>query len=294
MKKLALISMAVLLVGSLAIGCAPDEEDGAADADNFGGEIVGIDAGAGVMEATENAIETYDSLSDFELIESSDAAMVAELDSHYQDEEWIAVTGWTPHWKFGEYDLKFLDDPENVYGEEETINALVREGLEEDAPDAHAFFDNYFMTDEEISGVMTKIQETGDELGSAEEWVEDNMDVVEEWIPEDADGEGQEISIGYIEWECAIAQSHTAQYVLQEHMNYDVELVMADAGPIYSDIASGDTDAMVASWQPVTQASYIEEYGDDLEDLGPVYEGARIGLVVPEYVDIDSIEDIEG
>ena len=290
MKRLVLISLAVLIVGSLAIGCAPDEEEGE---EGFGGEIVGIDAGAGVMEATESAIDTYDNLADFDLVESSDAAMVAELDSHYQDEEWVAVTGWTPHWKFAEYDLKFLEDPEGVYGDEETINALVREGLGDDEPVAHEFFDEYFMTDDEISEVMELINETGDEEGSAEEWVEDNMDVVEEWLPED-DGGGETIELGYIEWECAIAQSYTAQYILEEHVGYEVDIISADAGPIYSDIASGDTDAMVASWQPITQASYIEEYGDDLEDLGPVYEGARIGMVVPEYVDIDSIEDIEG
>jgi glycine betaine/proline transport system substrate-binding protein len=50
---------------------------------------------------------------------------------------------------------------------------------------------------------------------------------------------------------------------------------------------------MVAGWFPNTHASQMEEYGDDYEDLGANLEGAITGLVVPEYMDIESIEDLE-
>ena len=39
---------------------------------------------------------------------------------------WLPVG---PHWKFGTFDLKFLEDPANVYGGEETINAFTRADL---------------------------------------------------------------------------------------------------------------------------------------------------------------------
>ena len=39
-------------------------------------------------------------------------------------------------------------------------------------------------------------------------------------------------------------------------------------------------------WLPVTHADYMEQYGDRLETLGTVYEHAKLGLVVPEYVTI--------
>ncbi|MBF0707155.1 glycine/betaine ABC transporter, partial [Alkalihalobacillus hwajinpoensis] len=41
-------------------------------------EIVGIEPGAGIMKATTSALEEYDSLKGWELIESSSAAMAAE------------------------------------------------------------------------------------------------------------------------------------------------------------------------------------------------------------------------
>ena len=53
------------------------------------------------------------------------------------------VTGWTPHWKFARWDLKFLDDPKKVYGEAETINTIVRQGLKEDMPEVYAVCDAF-------------------------------------------------------------------------------------------------------------------------------------------------------
>lgn len=36
----------------------------------------------------------------------------------------------------------------------------------------------------------------------------------------------------------------------------------------------------------------MDQYGDSIEFLGEVYEEARIGLVVPEYVTIQSISEL--
>ncbi|MYL61338.1 glycine/betaine ABC transporter, partial [Virgibacillus halodenitrificans] len=35
------------------------------------------------------------------------------------------------------------------------------------------------------------------------------------------------------------------------------------------------------------------KYSDQFDDLGANLEGAKIGLVVPSYMDIESIEDLE-
>lgn len=163
------------------------EVDSIEDLDEIGDdvdwEVTGIEPGAGIMGATETALETYDSLEDYSLIDSSDAAMTAELDTVYGNEEPIIVTGWTPHWKFGSYDLKFLEDPENVYGDAETINALTRSGLGEDMPQISEFMENFFLEEEQLHDLMARAEETGDEEGSAAEWAEENRDVVEGWLP---------------------------------------------------------------------------------------------------------------
>lgn len=45
-------------------------------------------------------------------------------------------------------------------------------------------------------------------------------------------------------------------------------------------------------WMPVTMEDYMKQYGDKLEVIGDIYDGARIGLVVPDYVTINSIEEL--
>ena len=39
--------------------------------------------------------------------------------------------GWTPHWMFDQFDLKFLDDPKKVYGDLEEIHAIAWKGFSE-------------------------------------------------------------------------------------------------------------------------------------------------------------------
>lgn len=53
------------------------------------------------------------------------------------------------------------------------------------------------------------------------------------------------------------------------------------------------TDAMVGAWLPSTHAEYYDTYKADPVDLGKNLHGTKNGLVVPDYVDIDSIEDLK-
>ncbi len=149
--------------------------------DKLGGRIVGIDPGAGLMSKTEKAIEDYGL--DLKLVEGSDATMIATLADAVKKEEWIVVTGWTPHWIFIQYDLKYLEDPKNVYGGEGTINTVVRTGLEEDMPDAYALLDAFHWTIKDVEGLMMKNRDkSSDPYENAGKWVEQNKEKVDEWL----------------------------------------------------------------------------------------------------------------
>ena len=62
---------------------------------------------------------------------------------------------------------------------------------------------------------------------------------------------------------------------------------------MWSAIADGSADASLAAWLPLTHATYAEKFDGDYEDLGVNMEGVKVGLVVPQYMDIDSIEDLK-
>ncbi len=149
--------------------------------DEFGGEITGIDPGAGIMAATEEAIEAYDL--DFNLLSGSDAAMTAALERAIDREEWIIVTGWTPHWKFGSYDLKYLEDPQLVYGDAEHIATIVTPDLQQRHPDVYHLLDNFYWTSEQIAEVMGYIEDGMDPMDAARTWISDNREVVNNWLP---------------------------------------------------------------------------------------------------------------
>jgi len=150
-------------------------------ADQFNNEIIGIEPGAGIMQATEDALEVY-GMDNMSLVESSDAAMQSALAEAYDAEEWVVVTGWTPHPKEGRHELKYLEDPELVYGEVEYVAAIVRENLQEDLPEVYEFLDNFYWEVEDFADLMEWNAE-GNEYENAQRWVEENRDLVEQWIP---------------------------------------------------------------------------------------------------------------
>lgn len=151
-------------------------------------EIVGIEPGSGIMDVTKKEILDAYSL-DMDLLNASGPAMVQTLGNAIAKDEWVVVTGWTPHYMFAEYDLKFLDDPQNIYGGAENIVSIGRSGMTQDHPDIAQLLDNMYLTDTqfgEIAGLISNDEEDTPYIDLAREWMADNEDVWSEWIPEDS------------------------------------------------------------------------------------------------------------
>lgn len=149
--------------------------------DQASSTITGIEPGAGIMSATETALEAYPNLANWNLLPSSSGAMTVALSQAIANEEEIVITGWSPHWKFASYDLKYLDDPEGVFGGEESINTFAREGLKDEKPEAHKVLDAFYWTTEDMEQVMLDINEGASPEDAAAKWVEENQDKVDEW-----------------------------------------------------------------------------------------------------------------
>lgn len=149
--------------------------------DQASSTITGIEPGAGIMSATETALEAYPNLANWNILPSSSGAMTVALSQAIANEEEIVITGWSPHWKFASYDLKYLDDPEGVFGGEESINTFAREGLKDEKPEAHKVLDAFYWTTEDMEQVMLDINEGASPEDAAAKWVEENQDKVDEW-----------------------------------------------------------------------------------------------------------------
>lgn len=297
-KMFGLGSAAVLALGLAACGSDEDSGNSSAGGDNSASvgesvdyKITGIDPGAGIMEATERALTDYE-LDKWSVTSGSGAAMTAALKRAYDAEEPIIITGWTPHWKFAKFDLKYLDDPKGSYGGEEQIHTIGRLGLAEDLPEAHQILSNFNWSEEDMGEVMVAIQEGEKEDVAAQNWIDANPDKVAEWTDGVDKVDGDKITLAYVAWDSEIASTNVVKLVLED-MGYDVTMTQVEAGPMFTAIADGNADATLAAWFPVTHATYAEKFDGKFEDLGVSMEGVKIGLVVPQYMDIDSIEDLK-
>lgn len=254
-------------------------------------KIIGIDPGAGLMKATEKALKEYD-LSDWELVEGSSAAMTAALTEAYKDKKPIIVTGWTPHWMFSKFEMKYLEDPKGVYGQEEQIHTIVRKGLKEEEPSAYAFLDRFEWKPSDMEKVMLEIANGKKPEEAAADWVKNNEELVNKWVEGIQPAEGKKLTLAYVAWDSEIASTNVVKTVLEQKLKYQVELSQVEAGPMWVGVANGDVDGMVAAWLPTTHADYFEKLGKDVVDLGPNLKGTKLGLAVPSYMDVNSIEDL--
>ncbi|MDH1263049.1 glycine betaine ABC transporter substrate-binding protein [Pseudomonas sp. GD03944] len=150
-------------------------------AKDFDGKITGIDAGAGVMRRTEDAIKEYD-LKSIKLMPSSGPAMATALTRAEKAKKPIVVTGWIPHWMFAQWKLRFLEDPKNVFGEAEHVDTVANPGLEAKAPDAAAFLKKLSWSAEEVGAVMLSIRDGVKPEDAAKDWIAKNPDRVAEWL----------------------------------------------------------------------------------------------------------------
>lgn len=244
------------------------------------------------MKATEKVLKDYE-LKDWELVEGSSAAMTAALTQAYKDKKPIIVTGWTPHWMFSKFEMKYLEDPKGVYGKDEQIHTVVRKGLKEEQPSAYAFLDKFSWTPADMEKVMLDIEGGKKPEEAAAEWVKANEATVSKWVEGVQPANGQKLTLAYVAWDSEIASTNVVKTVLEQKLNYKVELSQVEAGPMWVGVSNGDVDGMVAAWLPTTHADYMEKLGKDVEDLGPNLEGTKLGLAVPTYMDITSIEDLK-
>lgn len=145
----------------------------------FGGRIVGIDAGAGVMRKTDDAVKQYGL--DYTVMPSSGSAMTAELARDVNAKKPVVVTGWTPHWMFAKYKLRFLEDPKDVYGAAEHVDNVINPDLEKKAPPVVAFLKKFQWKPGEIDSVMLAIQNGAKPDAAADTWIAAHGDRVNDW-----------------------------------------------------------------------------------------------------------------
>src|SRR5699024_994783 len=78
-----------------------------------------------------------------------------------------------------------------------------------------------------------------------------------------------------------------------ENEGYDVKIMEAGVGAIYSSLASQDLDSYIDIWAPNLQSEHLEKYEGEIEVIGTLYKDTPIGIAVPKYMkNVNSIKDL--
>jgi len=118
-----------------------------------------------------------------QLVDGSDATMVAALKDAVSRKQPVVVAGWTPHWMWAAFKLKYLADPKGVFGGNETVNNVARKDLARDMPAVHDILARFKLTLPDEQGVMLQNQASGvDPAKTAAEWVKQHPEIVKTWV----------------------------------------------------------------------------------------------------------------
>ncbi|WP_275288416.1 ABC transporter substrate-binding protein [Halomonas elongata] len=154
--------------------------------ERFDGTILGIEAGTGINTAIGEAIdEDLADLGDWNLRESSTAAMLAQAEQKMRNGEWVTFVGWEPHWMNVSFDLVYLEDADDagVAEIESTVWTVVPDDLKDQDADVHRFMTQYVVdTADQNDWVHAYSHEERPADEVASEWIAANHDTVATWL----------------------------------------------------------------------------------------------------------------
>lgn len=150
-----------------------------ANADTFGGKIIGIEPGAGLMRDAASAVESYGL--DLQLVEGSTAAMTAALKSAYDRQEPIAVTIWEPSWMMQSFEMKYLADPKGVFPPPQSYYWIGQAGFSAENPAAREAIASVYVPLADITAINGAVSGGKTMDQAVADWIAAHEDLVTRW-----------------------------------------------------------------------------------------------------------------
>jgi len=164
-----------------------DFADIAKQKDALGAKIYGIEPGNDgnrliIDMVTNNKFD----LSGFEVVESSEQGMLAEVARAEQEGTPVVFLGWEPHPMNANFKLTYLTGGDDVFGPDfggATVYTNVRQGYVAECPNVGKFLQNLKFSLEMENQIMGKILNDGqDPETAATDWLKANPAAVEPWL----------------------------------------------------------------------------------------------------------------
>ncbi len=164
-----------------------DFADLSAHADKFSKEIYGIEPGAPANQNIQKIIgDSKFKLDGWKLVESSEQAMLAQVDRKNKDKAWVVFLAWAPHPMNTKLNIEYLSGGDDYFGPNfggAEVYTLGRTGWAAQCPNAATFFKNLVFTVDIENELMGKILDEGAEgPAAAKDWLKAHPEQIDEWL----------------------------------------------------------------------------------------------------------------
>jgi len=164
--------------------------------DQLDGKIYGIEPGNDGNRLILGMLEkgTFE-IKDFELVESSEQGMLAQVQRAVDRKEPIVFLGWEPHPMNANIEMAYLEGGDDVFGPNyggATVLTNVRQGYLQECPNVGKLLQNMVcslaMENEVMGAILNDSKEPG---AAAKEWLAAHPDVLDAWLDGVTTSDGQ-------------------------------------------------------------------------------------------------------
>jgi len=153
-------------------------------ADQFDKKLYGIGSGAPANLSLKEIIDKNEfDLGQWKLVESSEQAMLAQVDRAVKKNQFITFLGWTPHPMNVKLKMHYLTGGEKWFGSKGDVYTLTRKGYPQACPNAAKLLSNLKFSLEMENSIMAEVVDkktTFDQAAKA--WVKTHPELLEGWL----------------------------------------------------------------------------------------------------------------
>ncbi|MGE3740034.1 MAG: choline ABC transporter substrate-binding protein [Geminicoccaceae bacterium] len=160
--------------------------DVAANPDKFDREIYGIESGASANQNIEKIIADPEfGLDGWSLVESSEQAMLSQVDRAGRSGKWIVFLAWEPHPMNVKFPLTYLSGADKYFGElgSTTVRTVTRRSFAEECPNLAKLLRQVVFDVDTENRIMGAILDDGaDASDAAAAEIKANPDKLDQWL----------------------------------------------------------------------------------------------------------------
>lgn len=158
-------------------------EDMAAFKDQLDGQIYGIEPGNEGNTYLISLTEAGGPFEGFEVVESSEQGMLAEVQRHTEAGEPVVFLGWEPHPMNSTFDIKYLEGGAEFFGGQGNVYTVTRKGFAEDCPNVATLLRQMTFTLPMENEMMGLILDEGMEPDEAvRQWLTEHPETFDAWL----------------------------------------------------------------------------------------------------------------